>query len=256
VLEAGSIRTGYFGDEMCGRSSLHDAPVSVLESFGLPPIIPGFQPRYNIAPSQEQLTLSLTMDGAIEAHPRRWGLVPYWATDETIGQRLINARAESLTEKAAFSWSFQHRRCLVVADGYYEWRREGKRKVPVFFHLAGHAPFTMAGLAERWTRGPAPLETCVIITTNASERAAEVHDRMPAILPIERARRWLSKDASEDELLEMLSPYGGDDLDSYDVGSTVNNPANDSPDCIRRVDPHDQAQKKPASDDVLSLFAE
>ncbi|HEY8166543.1 MAG TPA: SOS response-associated peptidase, partial [Gemmatimonadaceae bacterium] len=185
---------------MCGRSSLHDAPVSVLESFGLPPVIPGFRPRYNIAPSQEQLTLSLSRDGSPEVRARRWGLVPYWATDETIGNRLINARAESLNDKSAFAWPLRHRRCLIVADGYYEWRKEGRRRTPVFFHLSGHRPFTMAGLWEKWTKGAEPLETCVIITTNACDRAADVHDRMPVIFPIERAKQWLSIDSTEADL--------------------------------------------------------
>lgn len=239
---------------MCGRSSLHDAPVSVLESFGLPPVIPGFRPRYNIAPSQEQLTISLSMDGTTEARQRRWGLVPYWATDETIGHRLINARAESLNEKPAFSWPLRHRRCLVVADGYYEWRREGRRKVPVFFHLSGHRPFTMAGLWERWTRGPTPLETCVIITTTACDRAAPVHDRMPVIFATEQAKRWIATDAEEPELLQILSPYDAEDLESYEVDTAVNNPANDSADCIRRRDAAEDRPKRSASEDVLTLF--
>jgi putative SOS response-associated peptidase YedK len=234
---------------MCGRSSLHDAPVSVLESFGLPPVVTGFRPRYNIAPSQEQLTISLSMDGNTEVRSRRWGLVPYWATDEAVGNRLINARAEGLAERSAFAWPLRRRRCLIVADGYYEWRKEGRRKVPVFFHLTGHRPFTMAGLWDRWTRGTVPLETCVIITTNASERAASVHDRMPVVFPAEAAKQWISNDSPESELLGLLSPYASDDLESYDVNTTVNNPANDSAECIR---PADEAGRMEASLDLFS----
>ncbi len=220
---------------MCGRSSLHDAPVSVLESFGLPPIVRGFRPRYNIAPSQEQLTISLTATGFVEARHRRWGLVPPWAADESIGHRMVNARAETLTQKPSFRAPLRKQRCLIVADGYYEWRKEGGRKIPVFFHLSGHRPFTIAGLWERWRRGPQPLDTCVIITTAARGRAAEVHDRMPVIFPPEVAKRWIARESRAAEVMAMLSPYEDDDLELYDVAPAVNNPAYDMPDCISRT---------------------
>ena len=145
---------------MCGRSSLHDAPVSVLERFHLPPVLPGFAPRYNIAPSQDQWTILLDDNRAPAVKPLRWGLIPSWASDPSMGSRMINARAESLAEKPSWENSLRFRRCLVLADGYYEWSGTGKTRAPWFFHLSGNRPFAMAGLWDRWERPGDRRETC------------------------------------------------------------------------------------------------
>jgi putative SOS response-associated peptidase YedK len=220
---------------MCGRSSLHDAPVNVLEHFGLPPVIEGFRPRYNISPSQDQYTIFRGRDGVTAVVARRWGLVPWWADDPAIGSRMINARAESLPERPAFRDAFAERRCVILADGYYEWRGTGKGRTPYFFHFPGERPFAIAGLWDRWRKDGANLETCVIVTTDASKRAAEIHDRMPAILPLDAAEEWIDGSTPPDRALSLLQPYEAADLESYEVSRFVNGPANDTPECIAPV---------------------
>ena len=217
---------------MCGRSSLHDAPVNVLERFHLPPVIPGFAPRYNIAPSQEQWTILLGPDGSPEVRSLKWGLVPSWASDPTVGQKLCNARDDSVAGKPSFQESFRQRRCLILTDGYYEWQKQGKTRVPLFFHLTGHRAFALAGLWDRWTKGGAPLETCTIITTEASSRAAIVHHRMPVVLTLDGATEWLSEATPEHRLMELMAPYEDPDLVCYEVSRLVNATANDTAECI------------------------
>lgn len=220
---------------MCGRSSLHDAPVSVLERFNLPPVIPGFRPRYNIAPTQEQWTLGLDEANKPEVVARRWGLIPAWADEPSIGNRLINARSESLDEKPAYKDAFRDRRCLILADGYYEWTTVGKSKVPMFFHIVDDKPFVMAGLWERWRSKAAFLETCTVVTTDAGSRAARYHHRMPALLTLDSAEEWLDPSTPPARLKSILAPYEGNDLECHEVSKLVNNPANDSPECMAPV---------------------
>ena len=217
---------------MCGRSSLHDAPVSVLEKFHLPPVLPGFTPRYNIAPSQEQWTILLDGSNNPATRQLRWGLVPSWADDPAIGQRMVNARSDSVAGKPSYQASFRSRRCLILADGYYEWTGAGKSRVPMFFHLTGHRDFAMAGLWDRWEQSGELLDTCTIITTNASAKAAAYHHRMPALLTLDGAEEWLDPASSESRLLELLSPYELPNLECYEVSKLVNTPANDSESCI------------------------
>jgi putative SOS response-associated peptidase YedK len=216
---------------MCGRSSLHDAPVSVLEHFHLPPVLPGFEPHYNIAPSQNQWAIALSDAGAPEVRQFKWGLVPAWADDPSIGSRMINARAETLASKSAWEFPVRKRRCLILADGYYEWATNGKTRTPYFFHLRGHRPFTMAGLWDRWERGGESIETCTVITTEAGPLASAVHHRMPVVFPIDRADEWLDESTRVHRALSLLRAYE-DDLESYQVSKYVNTPANDSPECI------------------------
>lgn len=222
---------------MCGRSTLHDAPVSVLGKFHLPPLLPGFTPRYNIAPSQEQWTILIDEDEAPAVRQLRWGLVPSWVEDRGVGQRLVNARSDSVADKPSYRDSFQKRRCLILSDGYYEWTGKGKARVPMFFHLAGHKDFALAGLWDRWARDGVVLETCTIITTEASPRVAGIHHRMPVILDPDRGADWLSSTTPERRLQSLMEPYGADDLEFYEVGTLVNSLANDGPDCILPAPP-------------------
>jgi len=222
---------------MCGRSTLHDAPANVLEHFRLPPVLPGFEPRYNIAPSQEQWTIALDGDGTPAARLRRWGLVPSWAKDKSIGHRMINARAESLADKPSFRDALESRRCLVLTDGYYEWTVRNKVKVPMYFHLAGNRAFAMAGLWERWEGGDLPLETCTIITTAAGARTSEYHDRMPAVLTLQGAESWLDRATPRASLKELLVPYEKEDLLVHEVSRMVNSPANDRAECMEPLSP-------------------
>ena len=220
---------------MCGRSSLHDAPVSVLDRFSLPPVVPGFKPRYNIAPSQEQLTILLGSDGKPELKPLRWGLVPSWAEDRSIGSRLINTRSDTLATKPAWEFLLRRRRCIVLADGYYEWTSTGKDRVPMFFHMRGHRPFALAGIWDRWEKKGDALETCSIITTEPSPLAARVHHRMPVVMNLEAAEEWIDESTRARRAADLMRPYDADDLECYEVSKYVNSPANDSPDCITPV---------------------
>lgn len=217
---------------MCGRSSLHDAPVSVLEHFSLPPTLPGFVRRYNIAPTQDQWTIALDREGKPAATPRRWGLIPSWANDPAIGNRMINARSDSLAAKPAFKDSVRERRCVVLADGYYEWSGTGMTRAPYFFHMSGNAPFAIAGLWDHWHRGPLSYSTCTIITTDAGRDAARIHDRMPALLTLDDAVKWVDRKTPLHTALDLLRPYERDDLEYYEVSRFVNSPANDTPECI------------------------
>jgi putative SOS response-associated peptidase YedK len=220
---------------MCGRSTLHDAPTNILERFSLPPVLPGFEPRYNIAPTQLQWTILRDGLNAPQARQLKWGLVPAWASDPSIGNRMINARAESLTQRPSFRESLETRRCVILADGYYEWKVVGKTKVPMYFRLNDGRAFGLAGLWDRWERGDMMLETCTVITTNASPRAASVHDRMPVLLVDDAAVNWLDASAKTDDLRSLLTAYDREDLEMYEVARHVNNAANDSPECISRV---------------------
>jgi putative SOS response-associated peptidase YedK len=220
---------------MCGRSSLHDAPVSVLEQFHLPPVLPGFTPRYNIAPSQDQWTILLDDNRAPAVKPLRWGLIPSWASDPSMGSRMINARAESLAEKPSWENSLRFRRCLVLADGYYEWSGTGKTRAPWFFHLSGNRPFAMAGLWDRWERPGDRRETCTVITTRAGALASTVHNRMPVLFSMDAASEWLDSSTSVSRALALLEPYEGKDLECHEVSRYVNSPVNDSPECIAPV---------------------
>lgn len=217
---------------MCGRSSLHDAPVALLARFKLPPALPGFKPRYNIAPTQEQWTLGVDDRGNPEVKARRWGLIPSWATDPSIGNRMINARAESLGEKPAFRDALERRRCLILADGYYEWTGSGKSKRPLFFHLRGNAAFAMAGLWERWGTGEKQLETCTVVTTDANPLTVRYHPRMPVVLTKDAAATWLDVSTPMSSALRLLRPYDGGDLECYEVSKLVNNASFDSPACM------------------------
>lgn len=220
---------------MCGRSSLHDAPVSVLERFSLPPVIPGFKPRYNIAPTQEQLTIFADDSGHARLKPLRWGLVPAWAHDRSMGARMINARSDTLATKETWEFLLRKRRCLVLADGYYEWTSTDKSRTPMFFHLQGHRPFAMGGVWDRWEKDGECLETCAIVTTDANSLAAKFHHRMPVLLSLDQAEEWIDPATRTRRAVELMSPYKEADLECYEVSRFVNSPANDSPECIEPV---------------------
>jgi putative SOS response-associated peptidase YedK len=191
-----------------------------------------FRPRYNIAPGQD--VLCVIRDGENRIEHLRWGLIPFWAKDPAIGNRLINARAETVAEKPSFRSAFAKRRCLVVADGFYEWRPEGKRKVPVYIFLKSKKPFGFAGLYENWKDpGGREIRTCTIITTEANDLVRPIHDRMPVILPEGVEDRWLDpSEGSRERLQAILTPYPAGEMAAFEVTSIVNSAAHDAPDCI------------------------
>ena len=219
---------------MCGRFSLKTTPDTLERIFGHS-APPGYHPRYNVAPSQEVLAI-VAEDGAERPAMLRWGLVPFWAKDPGIGNKLVNARAESIAEKPAFRAAFRKRRCLILADGFYEWQQRRDGKHPMWVHLPDGAPFALAGLWERWDRGEHPLETCTILTTDANPFMRTIHTRMPIILDAAAGKAWLDAAASETELHDLLAASAEVELEAHEVSRLVNNPANDRPECIEPME--------------------
>lgn len=231
---------------MCGRFRLSETGAVLAEQFGLAPA-PALEPRYNIAPTQTVATVRQTEAGRVLCLVR-WGLVPAWAKDPAIGARMINARAESVAEKPAFRAAFKQRRCLVLADGFYEWQAlpgsTGRgAKQPFSFHMADGGVFAFAGLWERWRGtgqggddGGAPLETCTIMTTEANELVRPVHERMPVILPRAAYALWLDPAVQQPEPLQaLLAPFPAELMASHPVSRAVNRVANDGPECAAAV---------------------
>ena len=229
------------GFAMCGRTTLTISAEDLRRTFGYT-VPAGYRPRYNIAPSQNLLAIRDGRGGR-ELVELRWGLVPFWADDPSIGNRLINARSETIGTTPAFREAFERRRCLLVVDGFYEWQRGPGGKRPFRIHKARGDAFTLAGLWERWKRDGELIESCTIVTCPPNALVRPLHNRMPVIIPSERREEWLSAESPHEELLELLQPYAGHDLGAYEVSSLVNNPANDVEACI-----------EPVQGEVLSLF--
>lgn len=218
---------------MCGRFTITLAADEVHEQLELGELPRDWQPRYNVAPSQPVAAVTDAQSRKVER--LRWGLVPFWAKDVAIGNRLINARSETAAEKPSFRQAFAQRRCLILADGFFEWQRPKEKKfpsIPYHFHRADRGAFAFAGLWERW-RSPEgeELRTCTILTTSANGVVAPVHDRMPVILSGADLWAWLNP-AKPEELKALLKPYPESLMDSYPVSRVVNNPSQDVPDCI------------------------
>jgi len=219
---------------MCGRYELHTHPAAVALAFGLAHA-PAFGARYNIAPMQNVPIVRHNAAGERELVQVRWGFVPRWAKDPAIGARMINARAETIHERPAFRNAFQRHRCLVPADGFYEWRRGPAGKQPVRIHRADGRPFGMAGLYERWLSPEGEvLDTCTIVTTGANALLRPIHDRMPVIVPPEHYARWL--DAAADDVADLFDPASAGDLRVHPVSTRVNAVRNDDASLIEAVE--------------------
>jgi putative SOS response-associated peptidase YedK len=218
---------------MCGRLAFFSPREALMRLFGLTSA-PELEPRYNVAPSQPLAVVITTGSHGRELRLMRWGLVPYWAADKRIGARLINARVETLTTKPAFREAFERRRCLVLADGYYEWG--GAVREPYFVRRPDHEPFALAGLFERWHDRDTGevLESCVIITGQASAPVAVIHNRMPIVIPREAYSAWLDPTQRDTANVErLLISNEREPLVTERVGRRVNNPANEGADLIR-----------------------
>jgi len=215
---------------MCGRYALHSHPQVVALAFGLA-MPPEFAPRFNIAPLSDVLIVRAGADGEPQAAITRWGLLPRWAKDPKLAAKLNNARAETVAEKPSFRDAFRRRRCLVPANGFYEWRAEGGRKQPYYIRPADGELFAFAGLWERWDRPQGPLETCAILTTDANQRMQAIHDRMPVILPPANYAQWLDCRPAND-VTGLLRPCASGSIETYRVGPEVNNARNDRPELI------------------------
>ena len=215
---------------MCGRFAFYSPAEAAAALFGVTDALP-VEPRYNIAPTQYIAAIRPDEQEERELVMLRWGLVPFWAKDPSIGNRMINARAETVAEKPAYRAAYRHRRCIVLADGFYEWRRDGDSKVPFFISTANGQPFAMAGLWENWSDKESgdQLQTVTLITTSANEFMAPLHHRMPFVLEPGTAGEWLA-DATGllDDIAAITPP-----LQAWPVDRRVNNARNEGEELIR-----------------------
>ena len=224
---------------MCGRFTLRAAPSVLAQQFAIfdmPPI----GPRFNIAPTQ---AVPVVRMNPWEGDPRRelvalrWGLIPGWAKDPAIGNRMINARAETVAEKPAYRTAFRRRRCLVPADGFYEWQRIGPKKQPYFIHKLDDGPFALAGLWESWQApDQSHIESFTVLTTEPNDVVRPIHDRMPVILNESDYSLWLDPAVKEPRVLApLLKPYRADAMESYRVGPEVNKPGYEDASCVEPI---------------------
>lgn len=220
---------------MCGRYTLATDLSVLAERFGFLASHVEYLPRYNIAPTQN--VLAVMNDEARAARLLRWGLVPSWAKEVGGERQMINARAETLSQKPSFRRSLALRRCLVLADGFYEWKKEGKRKIPMRVVLRSGEPFAFAGLWDVWREGsPEEIRSCVIITTEPNPLVSKIHNRMPVILARRAEEIWLDPSVTDPSRLSaLLLPYPSEELRAYRVSPRVNSPRNDDPGCIEPV---------------------
>ncbi|GAB4508638.1 MAG: SOS response-associated peptidase [Anaerolineae bacterium] len=220
---------------MCGRFTLTADLRAIQQHFHLQSLPEDIPPRYNIAPSQPIAVIA--NDDPTRLTFFRWGLVPSWSKDLAIGNKMINARAETLAEKPSFRSAFKRRRCLIPADGFYEWTGDGKNRKPMFLHLADRSVFAFAGLWEVW-HGPdgEEVRSCTIITGEPNELVQPLHHRMAVILHEEDYDTWLQPgDMDAKELMPLLRPYESERMAVYEVSKAVNSPSNDTPECIAPI---------------------
>ncbi len=223
---------------MCGRFTLTVDPGQLQEAFPWVEFPVDFPARYNIAPTQPVAVVP--NDGKNRLDFFNWGLIPFWAKDPKIGYRLINARAESIAEKPSFRGSFKYKRCLILADGFYEWQTQPgtKTKIPMYIHMKDRSPFAFAGLWDNWhSDDGSEIRSCTIITTQPNELVEKIHNRMPVILPKDGYTDWIKEGENDPEVLKsLLQPYPGDEMAAFSVSTQVNSPQNDTPEVILPVD--------------------
>ena len=225
---------------MCGRFVRKLYAETIADEFDVDEVEAELAPSYNVAPSQQVAVVVIGEKKRLVA--MKWGLIPAWSDDPSIGNRLINARAETVAEKPSFREAFMRQRCLVIADGFYEWQKHGRSRQPYFIHLRGERPFGFAGLYDLWTSPEGELiKTCTIITTEPNEIMRTLHDRMPVILPKQFEDVWLDPyNADHASLIQMLAPYSNNEMGMHTVSPLVNSTANDSPECIAPAAPSGQ----------------
>jgi len=219
---------------MCGRYTLKTAPELVADQFQFEELS-DLKPRYNIAPSQLVASVRMTSGSTTrEGVMLKWGLIPSWAKDPAIGMKLINARAETVAEKPSFRKPFKQRRCLVLADGFYEWQKEGRVKQPYYIRLKSERPFAFAGLWDHWASADGnTIETCALLTTEPNELMAPIHHRMPVILNPDTYDDWLDPDQQDVErLATLLGSYPAEKMMANPVSRIVNNARFDDPRCV------------------------
>jgi len=222
---------------MCGRFTLTIDPTHLQEAFPWAVILDDLTPRYNVAPSQLVAVIPNTGDNTLSLY--KWGLIPSWSKDPSIGDRMINARAESLAEKPSFRNAYRRRRCLILTDGFYEWKQSPgmKSKQPIYIRLIDDRPFAFAGLWEIWKSPEGPeVRSCTIITTQPNSLLESIHNRMPVILPPNAYSSWLApEDRQPAQLNDLLIPYPSSEMITFPVSRMVNSPQVDTPDLIKPV---------------------
>jgi putative SOS response-associated peptidase YedK len=220
---------------MCGRFVLRCTVDEVRAEFDIGEIQWAFEPSFNIAPGQD--VLAVLNGGGRRLAKMRWGLIPSWSKDPQIGDRMINARAETLAQKPSFSRSFKERRCLIVASGFYEWQARAGKKYPVYIRLRSDRPFGFAGLYDVWRPAEGdPVTSCTIITTMPNELLAPIHNRMPVIIRPEDRSEWLDRGVKDlPRLQKLLNPYPDSDLEAYEVSTKCNSPKYNQPDCLEPI---------------------
>ncbi|WP_313432708.1 SOS response-associated peptidase [Siminovitchia terrae] len=224
---------------MCGRFTLTATFPEIIDRFEIQNLFDEdlYSPNYNVAPSQN--VLAVINDGTNNRLGYlRWGLIPYWTNDPKIGYKMINARAETLTEKPSYRNAYKKRRCLVLADSFYEWKRHAdKSKTPMRIKLKSDDLFAMAGLWETWESPDSKsIHSCTVITTKPNELVKDIHDRMPVILKPEDESVWLDKSITDtDRLNDLLVPLPEDRMEAYEVSSLINSPKNNSPNLIQKI---------------------
>ena len=220
---------------MCGRFALYSSLDDLLREFDVQQsTLASWKPRYNIAPTQSVVVVT-QRQGTTRLEEMRWGLIPFWAKDESVGSRLINARAETVDSKPSFKHSLRGRRCLVLANGFFEWQKVNGAKVPHYIRLKSKQPFGMAGLYDVWDHPSGEsVTTCTIVTTRANALLEPVHGRMPVVLSVSNRGLWLQTDPVDTgRLLTLLEPYSGSEMELYPVSRLVNSPANDVPEIVQ-----------------------
>lgn len=222
---------------MCGRFSQSKSAETIAQVFQVNNV-PALTPRYNIAPTQQiQTILQNAEQSQREFQMLHWGLIPSWAKDPKMGARMINARAETVTEKPSFRAAFKQRRCLILADGFYEWQQQEKNKQPFYFRMNDEHPFAFAGLWEHWKSGDGEvIDSCTILTTEPNDLMRPVHNRMPVIIDPKDYDLWLDTEVKKPELLQpLLRSYSAEEMTAYPVSTKVNKPVNDSAELINSL---------------------
>lgn len=225
---------------MCGRFALISSPEQIAEQYDASPAalsgMPQAVPRYNVAPTQPVLAVRRDSGGDRELTFFHWGLIPSWSKDTKFASKLINARSETVAEKPSFRNAFKRRRCIIPADGFYEWQKTENGKLPMFIYEVDKRPFSFAGLWEIWNSpGGDTIQSCTILTTEPNELMAQIHNRMPVILEEADWEAWLDPEPNPEQDLHLLRPYPAHKMAAYPISTLVNNPRNDTPEIIEPI---------------------